>query len=186
MSIKSIKTGWTGISALAGNPVLGDFESIATVSVGAGGSSTITFSSIPSTYKHLQIRMIQVSSSPNNAILARFNSDSGSNYSTHDTGGSGASTYSEGLTNRTYVPFGYTGATYVAPSICDILDYADTNKYKTVRTIGGNDANGLTRYAVFQSGNWRNTAAITSITLTHGAAVNFAEHSHFALYGIRG
>jgi hypothetical protein len=32
----------------------GDFESIATVTVGSGGSAVISFTSIPSTYAHLQ------------------------------------------------------------------------------------------------------------------------------------
>lgn len=33
-----------------------DYDSIATTTVGAGGAASITFSSIPSTYQHLQIR----------------------------------------------------------------------------------------------------------------------------------
>ena len=57
MSISSVKTGAIGVSLLAGNAyyVPPAFQPIATVAVGSGGTSTITFSSIPNTYAHLQI-----------------------------------------------------------------------------------------------------------------------------------
>lgn len=164
----------------------GAYDALATVTVPSGGASTITFAGIPAGYKHLQIRAIQLSSSPNNDIVMRFNGDSGSNYSLHVLQGNGASASAYAGTSSTYATMGYTAdATQPAPSVCDILDYANTSKYKTVRVLNGNDANGATRYMNFMSGNWRNTAAVTSITITHGAAVNFNEFSQFALYGVK-
>ena len=71
----------------------GDYESISTVTVGAGGTSSISFSSIPSTYKHLQIRFIgtcTVSGEYSQAVYMRVNSDTGSNYSRHSLGGNGS------------------------------------------------------------------------------------------------
>ena len=68
--------------------------------------------------------------------------------------------------------------------IIDILDYKDTNKYKTLRGLGGNDANG-SGYVSFNSGSWRSTSAITSIKLYPDTG-SFNTYSHFALYGIKG
>ena len=79
-SIGSVKGfGWGAL--VAG----GSYESIQTVTVGAGGSASVTFSSIPATYKHLQIRGILRSSySPSNTSMRlTFNSDTGNNYSSH-------------------------------------------------------------------------------------------------------
>ena len=66
--------------------------------------------------------------------------------------------------------------------VIDILDYADTNKYKTARILCGADNNSAGEVGIF-SGSWRNTAAITSIQIN---LANFTEGSKFALYGIKG
>ena len=68
--------------------------------------------------------------------------------------------------------------------VIDILDYANTNKYKTSRGLSGYDANG-SGLLYLASGLWMNTAAITSIEITD-ALGNFATNSTFALYGIKG
>lgn len=169
----------------------GDYQSIATVSVGSGGTGTITFSSIPSTYKHLQVRAI---SRVTNAVtftdvFFRFNSDSSANYSYHALYGSGASTFSTGgaSTSEMY-PMTVTGSSLAsnifAVGVVDILDYADTNKYKTTRGLTGFDSNGG-GYVFLTSGNWRSSSAINTITITSGANT-FAQHTQFALYGIKG
>jgi len=81
MAIRSLKSGTFSRSGLVGNPVImpGSYESIASAS-GTGSSGTITFSSIPSTYTHLQIRGIGRNSYPSTQVNVRFNSDTGSNY----------------------------------------------------------------------------------------------------------
>jgi hypothetical protein len=162
-------------------------EPIATSLVGSGGVSSVTFSDIPSTYKHLQIRGIVLSSSPNNDIVGRFNSDSGSNYSLHALSGNGTSASAYATAPSTYATLGYTGDT-TGPGafIFDILDYANTTKFKTTRSLNGNDSNTVSRYVNLLSSSWRNTSAINSITIIHGAAVNFNQHSRFSLYGIKG
>ena len=81
----------------------GDFESIATTTVGSGGQSTITFSSIPSTYKHLQIRYAAKNSGTSENFVAMkwvYNSDTAANYSNHYIYGSGAATGSAATTAR--------------------------------------------------------------------------------------
>ena len=168
------------------------YESIATTTVGAGGSATVTFSSIPSTYKHLQVRGIVRNTAAGtsiNGIFAQFNSDTASNYSRHNLIGDGASATATASTSTTNVlagqyPQGGTTASIFSGFVFDILDYGDINKYKTTRASGGVDLNGSGQIRLI-SGNWRSTSAITSITLTPEDA-NFAQYSQFALYGIKG
>ena len=168
------------------------FESIATTTVGSGGSSSITFSSIPATYKHLQIRYMARTDRANNEdiVLVRFNSDTGSNYSRHYMFGNGSSVGTGGGASQTYIlTDGCTGASTTASvfgcGVLDVLDYADTNKYKTLRGLTAYDRNGG-GLVVMNSGNWRSTSAITSITITSFNSANFVQYSQFALYGIKG
>jgi hypothetical protein len=170
------------------------YESIATTTVGAGGASSVTFSSIPSTYTHLQIRLMakddDTGATPNN-LRVRFNSDTATTYSRHALYGDGASVVANGNANYGYVDLiagistSATGKTSMfGTGIIDILDYANTNKYKTVRSLSGTDWNGSGRISL-NSGNWRSTSAITSIEL-YSAGVNLVQYSSFALYGIKG
>jgi hypothetical protein len=171
--------------------VLGDFESISTVTVGAGGQSSIEFTSIPQTYKHLQIRGIAraANAADFNDMRVRFNSDSGSNYSAHQLFGDGGSAQTNSEANETNMYFIYStaassGASIFASGIMDIVDYTDTNKYKTQRSLHGSDRNG-SGYSILRSGHWRSFSAITSITLFYPAGPsNFVQYSSFALYGL--
>jgi hypothetical protein len=161
----------------------GAYDSIATTTVGAGGASSITFSSIPSTYTHLQLRMMSIGNAlANNSGTMAFNSDTtGSNYYTHYIIGNGA-TITADSNNANFTPFTVGVAASPAVGIIDIFDYANTNKYKTVRELNGYDANGSGRMN-FDSVLWSNTAAINSITLSFST---FQQNSSFALYGIKG
>lgn len=160
----------------------GDFDSIATTTVGAGGASTITFSSIPSTYTHLQIRGFANSGGGGTATNLTFNSDSGTNYAYHFLLGDGANASSGAVTSVSQITFNSSNASnYFSGQIIDILDYANTNKYKTVRILNGFDANGSGAVAL-RSGLWQSTSAITTITIT---TTLFPQYSSLALYGIK-
>lgn len=182
MAIRSLKTGSFSRSAQVGNQVImpGSYESIATVTVGAGGQSSIVFSSIPSTFQHLQIRLFSKNTTDNGTIGMRYNSDSASNYSFHDLYGNGTAPGTLTAANQTTLFACLTGSTQAAVSVIDILDYADTNKFKTNRSLIGVDYNG-SGYLWFSSGNWRSTSAITSITLN----ATFSQYTHAALYGVK-
>ena len=166
------------------------YESIATFN-GTGSSSTITFSSIPSTYKHLQIRMVVQSTytgaSTSYMYPIRCNGDSGNNYSMHTIRANGSSVTASGSGSRDNMFAGDYPTTNVSNTvgaiIIDILDYQNTNKYKTFRTLEGYDANGSGQVS-FTSGSWQSTSAITSITLPD-AYLNWSTASKFALYGIK-
>jgi hypothetical protein len=173
-----------GILASSVPAAAGDYDSIATVTVGSGGSSSITFSSIPSTYAHLQVRAVVLTSTSTNYLLG-FNGDSGANYTAHRIEGNGSSVGAAAFTGigRSYIGF-IPNTSYPGTCIIDILDYANTNKYKVSRTLEGSDVNGATGYMTFWSGMWLNTAAINAINIVPVSG-NFAQYSHFALYGIK-
>ena len=178
-------------SSVSASKIVGDYESIATVTVGSGGSSSISFTSIPSTYKHLQLRIIsrdnQAGTGFNNNIM-RINSDSGSNYSNHFTYGDGTSAASGGSASQTsfvssiYVAANGNTAGIFGVAVMDILDYTNTSKYKTIRTLTGGDANG-SGIVLMTSSVWQNTAAVTTIAFT---GTTYQQYSQFALYGIKG
>ena len=175
---------------------LGDFESIATVTVGAGGSATVDFTSIPATYTHLQIRGIAKLSG---TTTPRFfymhvgngSIDTGTNYSGHSLDGNGATVVADSSVSASSIPAGRiatssagTNANAFGIFVIDFLDYANTSKYKTVRSLSGWDSNG-TGNAILSSGNWRSTSAIDSIRF-FGSGEDLTQYSHFALYGIKG
>jgi hypothetical protein len=188
-----------GIIASQGRVPATSYESIATVSVGSGGAADIEFTSIPSTYTHLQIRgIVKLSRTAGNENLGmRLNSDTGSNYSYHQMIGTGTTITKEGQANQTYMYLGETigswasAASMFSPNVIDILDYANTNKYKTIRTLEGGDQNGNaapngdTGKMGFTSGSWRNTNAITSIKI-YPTGGTISQYTTFALYGIKG
>ena len=174
-------------SSISGNLVTNSYESIATVTVGAGGTSTITFSSIPNTYKHLQIRWIALNGTNPAYTKINFNSDTGANYAWHQLYANGSTVVGAGGGSKTFAIADESvgGATSTAGvAVADILDYTDTNKNKTVRVLSGRDQNGSGN-VVFNSGAWFNTAAITRIDLTFSSS-NVAQYSQFALFGIKG
>ena len=171
----------------------GAYDSIATVTVGSGGSASITFSSIPSTYTHLQIRATfrETGSGTGADTKLSFNGDTGSGnyYSQHGLYGNGTIAGADKDATSTHIWSIYgTGSSATSGvfgvGVIDVLDYANTNKYKTTRALTGYDNNG-SGLIFLRSGLWMKTNAITSITITADATA-FAEYSSFALYGIKG
>jgi hypothetical protein len=120
-------------------------------------------------------------------IRMRLNSDTGNNYATHLLFGDGASASSAAASTTNQISAGasaQSGATTSpAVAVIDLLDYANTNKNKTIRTLSGRDSNGSGDVA-FTSGLWQNTNAITSILLYFDTA-NINQYSSFALYGVK-
>jgi len=161
------------------------YEKIATTTLGSATSS-ITFSSIPQTYTHLQIRGIGRSSTANANITLRVNSDTSSSYTEHYLYGDGATVAAGGAVAGTFAylgtnaPSGATASVF-GTSIMDILDYTNTNKTKVVRMLWGSDQNGAGFVSLF-SGSLNTTSAITAFNLFNG--FNWASNSRFDLYGI--
>lgn len=170
----------------------GALESIATVTVGSGGASSITFSDIPGGFQHLQIRWIgRCTDAGDQRVRMRFNSDStAANYAVHLLRGDGVTASASAATSYGKAVgsgVGYSGAlasTFV-PCITDVLDYASTSKNKVVRTFSGANYNtGASDEVTLWSSVWLSTSAITSVNLFWDAG-NFAQYSQAALYGVR-
>jgi hypothetical protein len=153
------------------------YAPIATQTLGSAASS-VTFSSIPSTYTDL-VCVISGSFSAAQGVYVRFNNDSGSNYSSTFITGNGSAASSSRSTSDVWTPLGYLG-TDLSNTIFSVMNYANTTTNKT--GIGrGNTAAALTFGTV---GLWRSTAAInrldiqpTSGTITTGTTLT--------LYGIK-
>jgi hypothetical protein len=171
------------------------YESIATYTVGSGGTADITFSSIPSTYTHLQIRGILKSNRTGSDFSGwawlKVNGSDGARH--HPLSGDGASVSSAAYTPN--VGTGYqvsaTGSTSAASSmfgacIIDILDYKDANKNKTIRTFSGAETNTTGGIIVQTSYLVNSTSAITSISIGGADSTNLLQYSTLTLYGIKG
>jgi len=175
-------------SGISGSKIAtGAFYSIATVTA-AGGETSLSFTSIPSTYKSLQIRGI-FKGTTTAVQYVQFNSDStAANYDYHYLSGDGTTAAAGGATNQ-YIRIGQSLLKPIAAStygavILDIVDYGSTTKYKTTRGFFGSDINAASSYGVdLESGLWLSTSAITSVAiLTSGGF--YSSGSTFALYGI--
>jgi hypothetical protein len=186
-------------SGISGNLfVQGAYDSIATVTVGAGGVSSVVFSSIPATYTHLQLRAFPQTNRATYGIdqlVIQLNSDTGlTNYANHTTWGDGSAANSAGAgdTNQLFNLNGSVGTSTggsFGGLIIDLLDYANTNKYKTARALSGVDLNGTLagfggRVGLY-SGLWKNTNAITSVSIYPSVGTLLTQYSSFALYGIK-
>ena len=151
------------------------------------------FTSIPQTYSHLQIRFIartNRSVSADNVHLT-FNGDNESttNYGYHLLNGDGASASAGAGSNFGYILSGTAAGASLAAnifgfSVVDILDYANTNKNRVVRSLAGYDANG-SGIVRLNSGLYRSTTAVTSIKLWAENTFLHTQYSQFALCGIR-
>ena len=169
-------------------------EAIATTYLEADAAS-VTFSSIPQTYEHLQLRVSSHDSydASYDILYARFNSDSGTNYGYHKMEGYATSTNAGGNTGQTYVwlgaaegSYGATLTTTYGGLIVDILDYANTNKNTTTQSISGVVDPRPTNVVMFSSGLWDDTSAVTQIDLYGilSAGGGFVRGTTFTLYGL--
>lgn len=161
------------------------FESIASTTLGAN-ATTVTFSAIPSTYQHLQIRCNSRTTPAGAQDILRFNGVSTNTYDRHDLYGNGSTVTASGNASSTYILCSTGGQDGTQPHvmIVDIHDYNSTTKNKTVRIFAGIDKNGSGHVSLL-SGLWRSTSAITSLSLSV-ASDNYLTGSTFALYGIKG
>jgi len=178
----------SGISGHLG----GNYTSIATQTVGSGGASSITFSSIPQTYTHLQVRAFYAASTGTlNDTLWQINSDStsGNYYNLHQIRGDGSSATASAynaISGGYIAPAPYSSSTtYFSSAIVDILDYTSTNKNKTFRALSGYDANG-SGWVFYRSGLYfpSTPTAINSITISPNGG-SFTQYTQFALYGVK-
>jgi hypothetical protein len=168
-------------------PAVLAYDSIATFTL-TSTSTGVTFTSIPSTYTHLQLRTVSINSTSGNRLIqvGSGSVDTGANYGIHELYGSGSSATAGSILSASNIQIFYAppDASAAAASVTDILDYRNTNKITVTKTLGGVDLNGSGRIT-FGSGFWNNTAAIDTLKV-FPASGNFEAGSRFALYGIKG
>lgn len=183
---------------LAGNTAYtppGAYDSIASTVVGAGGASEITFSGIPATYQHLQLRWFAPSSPTTSTswlINVGNNGIATSNYTYHNIYAygnpvAGATT----RPNESYLELHYVPAGTTTPfaGIIDIFDYANTNKNKSIRSLSGhvNTASGNGSQNWVTGGAWLSNDAITHVRFQFGTGgYTMPQYTRAALYGIKG
>lgn len=175
----------SGISGHLAPAATGSYDALMTYTVPSGGVSSVTFAGIPTGYSHLQLRYVATGSSSANIFMAANSDNNTSNYHSHLLAGTGSSAVGVNLGNTAGFQVGFNGlgsGSYFYGGVIDVLDYANSAKYKTVRTLGGADANGSGEIDLL-SGVWMNTSAVNSLSLS--ASSNFAQYSTFTLYGVK-
>lgn len=179
-----------GILAASG-AAAGNALTLISTTLVSTATSSVTLSSIPSGYKHLQIRFTARSAyAGSDNIRMQVNGDTGNNYANHALVAEGSgSPYSQAnapWNNMLFMQCATASSTANAYSagIAEILDYSSTSKYKTQRLLGGQHAGTNYNYIYLGSGFRMNTAAITSLTFYMGTGSNIVAGSRFSLYGV--
>jgi hypothetical protein len=157
------------------------YTALATVTLG-GSDASITFTSIPATYRDL-ILVINGSTTGNADYGLRFNGDSGTNYSFVYMGGNGSATASGTNSGETQVVLDayFWRSSEISTQITQIMDYSATDKHKTVLSRNNVAGGGVDAFA----NRWANTAAITSVEVRVSTGGQFfATATTLSLYGV--
>jgi hypothetical protein len=187
---------WDGTAVYSPFSPTGSYDALATYTVPSGGISQIEFAGIPTggQYTHLQIRAIsrttRATAGADDTYIYFNNDTTNANYYSHQLYGTGASAgagASAEPSNGGIVSQGNNGTANVfGVGIVDVLDFANINKYKVCRSLGGVDSNSTNGFIELTSVLWKNTSAINSIILKSTGGANFMQYSQFALYGVKG
>ncbi|CAB4178777.1 Fibronectin type III [uncultured Caudovirales phage] len=188
-SVKAINANGTSAasSTVSGTVITPpSFESIASSS--PSGVSSLTFSSIASTYVALQVRWSFINSAAGSMTM-ELNGNTSAIYDFHALNGNGAVATG---TNKTadganmqvqgYYP---TITTYPNVGILDLFNYKSTTTNKSMRVFAGADDNSTNGSVQLRSGDFRSTIAVTQISFLLSTGT-FSAGSTFALYGIKG
>ena len=165
------------------------YEPIATTTL-TSATNTVTFSSIPAAYTDLQMIAYFGDSSSGGDSRMYFNGDTGNTYSMNRWWSNYNGTAIEGQillstagNNGFWLSQNNANSSDFICSKIDINNYASSSMFK--QAIIQNYQSGSTRAQTptTLSGAWKNTAAVTSITLVCSAG-NFPVNTCFTIYGI--
>jgi hypothetical protein len=155
------------------------YTALATLTL-TGVDNSITFGSIPATYRDLVLVSNNITNDAFNQYRLRVNGDTGGNYNDVYMSGTGSAANSGVASNAVEITIYNSGSgTSPATIVTQIMDYAVTDKHKTLLTRASAPAKGVSATA----SRWANTAAITSITIFTPVG-EFTVGSTFSLYGI--
>lgn len=163
---------------------------ISSSTAGAGGVASFTFTSIPSTYKDLILKLSVRSNraTVQDTFKVTFNSIA-ADYSFKRVYGEGTNTASDGSTGDTSLTAGYSAGNSATASIFGnvellISNYAGSNS-KAVSIDGVGENNSTSAYAGLFASLLANSAAISSITIEGGTSATLLQYSSAYLYGIK-
>ena len=200
MAIRSLaRSGVAGqkyINFLAGNPAFNpssDFliqEQLLTSS-----AASITFASIPQSYKHLQIRATMKSTDGTTSrVNGQVNGVTSGSYTAHNLRGNGSTMAANTTTTSAtsmldiggFIPGSFfEGEGQFSAMIMDVLDYTNTSKNTTFRALSGYRHSSTSPWIQLASGVYLDTPAISSITLFLNTG-SFVSGCRFSLYGSNG
>ena len=160
------------------------FELISSVTVGAGGASSIDFTSIPSTYTDLVLKVSARSNGASEDISLLSLNGSTTGFSARYLQGNGASASSSNLARwgGNYTASNNTASTFGNAELY-FPNYTSFNQ-KSYSVDNVTETNGTTAYAGIVAGLWTGTAAINQITLTPNSG-SYVQNSTFYLYGVK-
>lgn len=161
---------------------MASYQLIETVTVGVGGASSISFTSIPQTFTDLAVMLSTRSTSTGNQIIPSINGSTAT--ASRNLFGDGGSAL--GTTGVTWLGFGCSSsdtASAFGNGFIYFPNYALTQT-KFASSHACNENSGATAYLTISTGYWVSTTAISTLSFaTNGG--NFAQHSTVSLYGIK-
>lgn len=150
------------------------------VTVGSGGAASIDFTSIPSTYTDLVVKLSVRGSGLYNVLMSINSSTTNFSYRLLEGDGASAASYNS-TTGRLGNTVTTTASTFSSIEVY-LPNYASsTNKSYSVDAVS--EANATTAYADLTAGLWSNTSAITALGFTMSTG-NFVQYSTAYLYGV--
>lgn len=160
------------------------------ITIGAGGASSITFSSIPATYTDLKIVVSLRQSDANTTAGIQFNGDTGTNYSSRRLGGDSTLAYSNtssavNLGKWIIIPFSTATVNTFGNAEIYVYNYLSSNaKCFSMDSVSENNSSAKDAANLeSDAGLWSGTAAINSVTIV--ATTGFAQYSTAHIYGIK-
>lgn len=153
------------------------YIALATVTLGATATD-VSFSSIPGTYRDL-VFVMTGSSTLATDVTMLINNDSSNIYTSVRMLGDGVNTASSTTSGTSGTWLRFSGTTVIGSNIVQFMDYAQTNKHKTL-LIRTDNSNSLTAARAARFGT---TNAITSFKVTSDTGL-FSIGSTFSLYGV--
>lgn len=165
------------------------FELISSSTVGSGGSSSIDFTSIPSTYTDLCLKLSARSNlaSEYEFVNLRFNSST-SGYTNRVIRGNGTSATSQVNGNTGFEFEMAQGNSTTANTFCNMEIYVPnylSSVAKCVSADGVGENNATLIYMGLNAGRWTGTEAISSIQILPLVGTSWQQHSTAYLYGIK-
>lgn len=146
----------------------------------ASTQTTVTFSSIPNTFRDLVLTVEGPAlTSGDGDLFATINGDTGANYSRVYMLGDGGSAASGSNSGEAQLRFGYYGPNRHF-TIANFMDYSATDRHKTVLSRSNNPSGAVFGWA----SRWANTSAITTLLIDTTSAGSFAAGTTLNLYGI--